>query len=83
MKKLKLQLDGVKQMLSRDQMKRVVGGYGSTGDTPGEPTGSGDGAEGSGSGYKCCWTGGGSCSACVARAKSNWLCVSGAALTAC
>ncbi|MEO8948265.1 MAG: hypothetical protein ABI308_07635 [Mucilaginibacter sp.] len=26
MKKLKLQLDGVKQMLSKDQMKKVIGG---------------------------------------------------------
>ena len=28
MKKLKLKLDGIKEMLSRDQMKRVSGGYG-------------------------------------------------------
>ena len=27
MKKLKLKLDGIKEMLSRDQMKRVSGGY--------------------------------------------------------
>ena len=30
MKKLKLKLDGIKEMLSRDQMKKVSGGYGST-----------------------------------------------------
>ncbi|MEO8948263.1 MAG: hypothetical protein ABI308_07625 [Mucilaginibacter sp.] len=32
MKKLKLQLDGIKEMLSKDQMKKVIGGdYGGGG----------------------------------------------------
>ncbi len=30
MKKFKLSMEGMKDMLTRDQMKRVVGGYGET-----------------------------------------------------
>jgi hypothetical protein len=82
MKKLKLQLDGLKQMLTNEQMKRVVGGYGGAGGAPTEPTGSDNGG-GSGTGYKCCWSGTSTCSDCVTRAKSNWTCVPGATLTAC
>ncbi len=32
MKKLNLKLGGIKEMLSREQMKKVVGGYGYGGD---------------------------------------------------
>lgn len=31
MKKLNLQLDSIKEMLTKEQMKKIVGGYGSTG----------------------------------------------------
>ena len=52
MKKLQLKLDGVKEMLTREQMKKIIGGSGS---------GSGGGN------YKCCYTktgGSTGCSSC-------------------
>ena len=78
MKKLKLKLDSIKESLSKDQMKRISGGYG---DAPGKPTGEGEST--SGNGYKCCWENTENCSECEKRARSNWVCVTGAELVAC
>lgn len=67
MKKLNLKPGGIGEMLTREQMKKVVGGdYG-----------------GGVNGYACCWTGTSNCSYCDSTATSSSTCVSGATLTAC
>jgi len=54
MKKLNLKLDSIKEMLTKEQMKKVLGGdYG-----------------GYGSKYKCCWSGTSNCSECVTCTSS-------------
>lgn len=73
MKNSKVNLGGFKQMLTKDQQKKIFGGY----DAPADPSG------GTGSGqYKCCWTGTTNCSVCVA-CTASCTCVAGATLTAC
>lgn len=72
-------------LLSRAEMRKVIGGSelpGGNDGTPDDPTGGGeDGGEGGG-GYRCCRNDEPSkCSRCVPEAKSNWVCVSWAFLT--
>ena len=81
MKKLTLKMDGIKEMLTRDQMKKVLGGYGG-----GSGLNSPDDSQGSTEDQalrKCCWKDQmSSCSQCVNVSK-NATCVSGAELVRC
>ncbi len=69
-----------KKVLTKAQMRNVVGG---TDDAPAEPTGQTGEIDGGGAGYKCCWAGSTTCSNCIPSATITWFCVYGAVLTAC
>jgi|GEM_PF-1671467 len=72
------------QIFDREALKKIRGGTDGYYDSPDEPTDDGGGGGSDfGGGYRCCWTGTVNCSKCVEKAKSNWLCVSGATLSAC
>ena len=72
LKELKL---GTQDLLRKEQLRTVFGGYGNA---PNNPTGSGSQGR-----YKCCWKNDPSnCSACVS-CTASCTCVSGAKLTVC
>lgn len=73
LKKLNL---GADDLLQREQLKSVFGGYGGYGDLN-PPSGGGGGSL-----YKCCWNGTNNCSKCVS-CTSSCTCVSGAELKKC
>ena len=76
MKKLKLNLENVGEILTRDQLKKILGGS-EGGAAPDSPSGGSSTAT-----YKCCWTGTSNCSTCVS-CNSNCTCVPGASLEQC
>ncbi len=80
MKSEKLSFDKIKNLMSRDEMKKIMAGSdGGSGGDPGEPSGGNDGY----TQYKCCWSHSPSnCSKCV-NCDNTCTCVSGATLAMC
>lgn len=83
MKKLKLHFQHLTldEVLTREQLKLVIGGdgYGYGGGAPQEPQGGGVGHKNF---YKCCWSGTNQCSPCV-PCEAQCLCMSGSTISYC